>query len=122
MAGLLDNSGIGKLSGLLSAISHRQQVTSNNIANVHTPNFTPTHISFADMLGAPANQFETRLAKKMGNSLVSAMAQATDDSGQGVVLQDELMDMQKNLLFYSLATRRLSSLITSLRTAGQVGR
>jgi flagellar basal-body rod protein FlgB len=112
---------ISRISNILNLISQRQEMTTHNIANMHTPNFAPRHISFAEMLGSPANKFETPLAKKMGGG--SGMSLGTPDpTGQGVILQDELMDMQKNSLYYSIATRRLSSLLNSLRTAGQVGR
>jgi flagellar basal-body rod protein FlgB len=112
---------LNKISGLLGVIASRQQMTSNNIANLHTPNFSPRHASFDELLGQTSNQFETRLAQKMGGGSLSALL-GEDETPQGVVLQDEMMDMQKNLLYYSIATRRLSSLLNALRTAGQVGR
>jgi flagellar basal-body rod protein FlgB len=113
---------LGKISGLLAMITTRQQMTSNNIANLHTPNFTPKHVSFEELLGNTSNQYETRLAKQMGGGGLTALLADEEDAPQGVTLQDEMMDMQKNLLYYSIATRRLSSLLNSLRTAGQVGR
>ena len=113
---------LGKISGLLGVIASRQQMTANNIANLHTPNFNPKHVSFEELLGQTSNQFETRMAQKMGGGGLSALLGEDENNGQGVILQDEMMDMQKNLLYYSLATRRLSSLLNALRTAGQVGR
>lgn len=101
----------------LNAISERQRMTSANLANAHTPGYTAQHVSFADLLRAD-NPFETALSQKMGSKATAI----SSDSRQSVDMQRELIDMQKNMLYYSMVTRRASSIFTSLRTASQVGR
>jgi flagellar basal-body rod protein FlgB len=115
---------IGRLGGYLDMITSRQQLTAKNIANMHTPNYHAQHVSFADLLGgggSGGNKFETSLAKKMGGQGLAAHLGQTE-ADQGVVLQDEMMDMQMNSLYYSIVSRRLSVLLSGLKQAGQVGR
>jgi flagellar basal body rod protein FlgB len=43
--------------------------------------------------------------------------------GDGTVnLQNELMDMQKNLMYFNMVSKRLSTVINNIKTASNVGR
>lgn len=101
----------------LNAIAKRQTLTSSNVANAQTPGYTARTVSFGDLLQAN-NPFETSLSQKMG----SHMSDMGTDTGTPVDLQKELIDMQKNLLFYSMVTRRASSIVSNIKAASQVGR
>lgn len=101
----------------LEAVSYRQKMAANNIANAHTPGYTAKHASFSDILGDAANPFATDLSQKMG----VLMPEATS-TGQPVEMSKEFIDMQKNMLYYSMATRRLTTIFTTLKTASQIGR
>lgn len=101
----------------LNAISARQKMTSANIANAQTPGYTARELSFADVLKADS-PFETDLSRKMG----SKMSEMNGNTGMPVDIQKELVEMQKNLLFYSMTTRRAASVFNSLKAASQVGR
>jgi len=104
---------------VLSATSVRQQVISNNIANAQTPHYTAKSISFSEILAQTNSPFETRLSQKMGNNMG---ALGPNDTGAPVDLKQEMLEVQKNTLIYSMATRRMSSIFNSLRTASQIGR
>ncbi|WP_303674013.1 flagellar basal body rod protein FlgB [Vampirovibrio chlorellavorus] len=112
----LDNA-LGPSLQYLNAISSRQKLTSANIANAHTPGYTARSASFAEVLKAE-NPFETNLSQRMGSKL----SEMNHNTGTPVNLQKELVDMQKNLLFYSMTTRRAASIVTVLKSASQVGR
>lgn len=114
---LLPNNSIDVVLRSMAAISERQRLTSANIANAHTPGYTARSVSFSDLLKAD-NPFETDLSQKMGSKLT----EMSTDTGTPVDIQQELIDMQKNLLFYSMATRRASTIFSSLKAASQVGR
>lgn len=101
----------------LTAISNRQHLTSANIANAHTPGYTARESSFAEVLKTD-NPFETDLSQKMGSKL----SELNTDTGEPVNLQKELVEMQKNMLFYSMVTRRAASVYNTLKNASQVGR
>lgn len=114
---LLPNNSIDIVLRSMAAISERQRLTSANIANAHTPGYTARSVSFSDLLKAD-NPFETQLSQKMGSKLT----EISTDTGATVDIQKELIDMQKNLLFYSMTTRRASTIFSSLKAASQVGR
>lgn len=117
MGFFLPNSSLNNVIHALSAISEKQKMTSANIANAHTPGYTAKQVRFADLLQSD-NPFETALSQKMGSQLI----QSDVESGAPVDLQKELIDMQKSMLFYSMTTRRASTIFNSLKTATQVGR
>lgn len=114
---ILPNSSIDQAVHYMAAIGERQRLTSANIANAHTPGYTARSVNFADLLKVD-NPFETQLSQKMGSKL----SEMSTDTGTPVDLQKELIDMQKNLLYYSMVTRRASTIFSSLKAASQVGR
>ncbi len=105
--------------GVLKAVASSQEMVSGNIANSHTPGYTAKSLSFSQLIGNQHNPFETRLARKMGSS---QSPMAVGETGLPVDLRKEMITMQKNMLFYSMATRRTSSIFNTLRTASQIGR
>lgn len=104
------------VTGALRAISDRQKLVSGNIANAHTPGYVAKRVSFSDLLKSDT-PFETDLSHQMG----SVLSQETN-TGQPVDLQQELIEMHKNMLYYNMVTRRASSVFTMLKAAGQIGR
>ena len=100
----------------LDLIAERHKALSSNLANMHTPNYRRKDISFAAYLGGTSTPLETQLAAKMGPSPVMV-----DTSDEKIDAATELSEMQKNSLLYTIATRRMSSLITEMRTVINVG-
>ncbi len=111
--------GIDKIGGMIEGLSQHQKVISNNIANSHTPNYHRQQYNFTDVLGTLNNPFETELSMKMGSMANSTFAQST---GKPVELAEEMVDMQKVFLNYSMVTRRISTVFGNLRRATQIGR
>lgn len=107
------------IGSVIHSIARRQEVNSNNVANANTPGYQAKSLSFSDVLGNLNNPFETRMSHKMGSSNIALDETST---GMPVDLQKELIEMQKNTLFYSVATRRASTIFNTLRTASQIGR
>jgi flagellar basal body rod protein FlgB len=107
------------VANMLGAISQHQKLVSSNLANAHTPGYTTKSASFSDLLYHQDSPFEVPLAKKLGSSLNPL---GVTDTGEPVNLQQQMIDMQKNMLFYSIASRRAASIFNSLRTASQIGR
>lgn len=100
----------------MDLIAERHKALSSNLANMHTPNYRRKDISFAQYLGGAASPLETALAAKMGPSPV--MVETSDDK---VDPATELSEMQKNSVIYSIASRRMTSLITQMRTVINMG-
>ncbi|MFA6989486.1 MAG: flagellar basal body protein [Candidatus Gastranaerophilaceae bacterium] len=101
---------------LLGAISQKQQVLGANLANMNTPGYIRKDISFSQLLATSNSPLETKLSAKLGS------ASCMQETGGEVNPTQELVEMQKNALLYSIATRRVSSAITQLRTVSQVGK
>ncbi|MEI7474450.1 MAG: hypothetical protein WCK67_06685 [bacterium] len=107
---------IDSASMMLDLISRKQEAIGANITNVNTPNYERQDINFSQYLGTLNSPLETKLSKKMGPCPVAT------NSGEKVRISEELIAMQKNALFYSVASRRVSTLISQYKTIAQVGR
>lgn len=106
-----------KTSQVLGLVAKRQKLLTENIANVDTPNYVRQDINFATVLGNANGPMETKLSLEMGTSSI-----VDQNAGEGVNVADELINMQKNSLIYTMATRRMSNVITMMKTALNVGR
>lgn len=107
---------LDKANLILDLISVKQESISSNIANVSTPGYARQDVNFEQYIGKLNSPLETQMAKKIGPC---PLMEETDGK---VNIAEELMAMQKNSLFYSIATRRASSLIQELKTVVQVGK
>lgn len=106
-----------KTSQILGLVAKRQKLLSSNIANVDTPGYVRQDLSFSACLGNTSGPLETRLSQIMGSTSI-----VTQDSNEAVNVPDELIGMQENSLIYTMATRRMSNVITMMKTAVNVGK
>lgn len=113
---IIPNNPMGRTLHALDLIAERQKALSCNLANMDTPNYKRKDISFSQYLGGTANPLETALAAKMGPSPVSV-----ETSSEKVDPATELSEMQKNSLLYTTAARRMTSLITEMKTVINMG-
>ena len=113
---MFSNSPIGKTLGALDLIAERHKALSSNLANMDTPNYRRKDISFAQYLGASANPLETALSMKLGPSPVTV-----ETSNQKVNPATELSEIQKNSILFTVASRRMTSIITEMKTVINVG-
>lgn len=100
----------------LDLIAQRHKALSSNLANMDTPNYRRKDVSFAQYLGGAAGPLETALSAKMGPSPVTV-----ENTNEKVDPATELSEIQKNTLLYSVATRRINSLITEMKTVINLG-
>lgn len=108
---------IGKTNIMLDLISQKQRALGSNIANVDTPGYVRRDIDFSQYLGSMNSPLETKLSTELGPSGV-----IEDRRRQDVDIAQELTEMQKNALLYTMATRRMSNIITEMRTVINVGK
>ena len=108
---------IGKTNIMLDLISQKQRALGSNIANVDTPGYVRRDIDFSQYLGSMNSPLETKLSTELGPSGV-----IEDRRKQDVDIAQELTEMQKNALLYTMATRRMSNIITEMRTVINVGK
>ncbi|MBP3924240.1 hypothetical protein J6E39_03255 [bacterium] len=115
MFSTMDN--MGKVSLMLDLISQKQRALGSNLANMDTPGYVRRDVEFADYLGTINNPIETRLSEILGPSGV-----IEERDYEEIDPAKELTEMQKNSLFYTMATRRMSNIITEMKTVINVGK
>ena len=100
---------MGKTNLMLDLISQKQRAIGSNIANVDTPGYVRRNIDFSQYLGSMISPIETKLSTSLGPSGV-----IEDRREQEIDIASELAEMQKNSLMYTMATRRMSNIITEI--------
>ncbi len=105
---------------MLDLIALRQKAIGDNLANIDTPGYVRKDLDFAQCLNTSDGSLETKLSQKFGSSNLSS--ELVEKSGEEINPANELMELQKNSLLYTMATRRMSSLITEMRTVINVGK
>lgn len=108
---------MGKTSLMMDLISQKQRALGSNVANVDTPGYVRRDIDFSQYLGSMNSPLETKLSSALGPSGV-----IEDKSRQEIDIAEELTEMQKNSLLYTMATRRMSNIITEMKTVINVGK
>ncbi len=108
---------MGKVGLMLDLVSQRQVALGDNLANVHTPGYVRKDINFAEYLSSMNSPLETKLSQKLGPSAI------IEEHFQEIIRPDkELLEIQNNALIYNMATRRMSNIITQMKTAINVGK
>lgn len=108
---------MGKTSLMLDLISQKQRALGSNVANVDTPGYVRRDIDFSQYLGSMNSPIETKLSTALGPSGV-----IEDRREQEIDIAEELAEMQKNSIMYTMATRRMSNIITQMKTVINVGK
>ena len=108
---------MGKTNLMLDLISQKQRALGSNVANVDTPGYVRRDIDFSQYLGSMNSPIETKLSTSLGPSAV-----IEDRREKEIDIAEELAEMQKNSLMYTMATRRMSNIITEMKTVINVGK
>ena len=111
----LDN--MGKVTLMMDLITQKQRALGSNLANIDTPGYVRRDIDFADYLNTMNSPLETKLSEKLGPSGVIEERQYEE-----IDPAHELMVIQQNSLLYTMATRRMSNIITEMKTVINVGK
>lgn len=111
----LDN--MGKVTLMMDLITQRQRALGSNLANVDTPGYVRRDINFGDYLNSMNSPLETKLSEKLGPSGV-----IEEKTYEEIDPANELMELQKNSILYTMATRRMSNIITEMKTVINVGK
>jgi len=114
--GFNSNDSIDKSNLILDIIAKRQEAIGANLTNVNTPGYVRQDINFEQYIGSLNSPLETSLSKKIGPS------PTLKTEGGEVNPAQELILMQKNAIFYTLATRRVTAVIQQLKAIAQLGR
>lgn len=108
---------MNKTGAMLDLISKKQKIIGENLANLDTPGYTRKDMDFGQYLGDTTSPLETAMVAKFGSPPVFEQR-----SNQPINPANELLELQKNSLLYTMATRRMSNIITEMRTVINVGK
>ncbi len=114
---IIPHDPMGNTLKAMDLITERHKALASNVANMNTPNYRRKDVSFSQYLGAYSDPLETNLAHKMGPSPISV----DESSTERIDVARELSEMQKNSVLFTIATRRMTSLITQMRTVINMG-
>ncbi len=128
MAGWLDGPVLNVLQKGLEASSMRQQVLSNNVANIDTPNFKRSDVDFQAVLGTALGETSGVLPMKLtvpkhlhgleegnGSGIVTERETTLRNDGNNVDVDREMTYVAENGLYYNSLTRTISSQLGLLR-------
>ncbi len=108
-----------QLSNALDVRLFKQNVLAGNLANVDTPNFTPSDVDF-DKAMASAGRAEGEKAP-MESALVSANTEGPGLDGNGVDLDQTMVALAENGLQYGAVARTASKKLAILKYVANDG-
>lgn len=135
MSGIrIDEAATKALLAAMDGLSLRQSVINNNLANVNTPGFKASDVSFAGYLQASLSQ-ETRVKlestaeghmQPAGSAVTSQVIVRNDTTqrldGNNVDLEKEMVYLTETVIHYQAVTRLMSRRLAMLRTVINEGR
>ena len=112
---MFDSVSFVALNSALDGLALRQRVIANNIANIQTPNYHATRVSFEETLSSAVRGGDGAVVATQQSSL-----EPTRLDGNNVNLDTEtLLNVDTNLR-YQLATQAMDGQFSSLRTAMRI--
>jgi flagellar basal-body rod protein FlgB len=110
-------SDVALLGRVLDASSLRHRVISQNIANVNTPGYRRQEVAFEEALAGHLRDGDARGALAVRPQVVTSQSSAQRTDGNGVTLEQEMTDLNKNALLHNAAAQILSTRLAMLRSA-----
>lgn len=128
---LLSSTQVSIMEKALSASSLRQNVISNNIANVNTPGFKKSEVAFETILQEALGGGSTIPLVKTNERHISPTLQNIDDvspslntinstslrtDGSNVDIDIEMAELAKNNIYYDAVAQQLGKYFTNLKS------
>jgi len=124
------------LEQALAASSLRQKVISNNIANVNTPGYKKSEVSFEDMLQSAMSNDKLQMTQtnpkhlplgQRGMSVPTPQVHiitntSTRTDGSNVDIDIEMANLAKNSIYYDAVAQQLGSYFSGIKSAIREGR
>jgi len=113
--GLLEADG---LAALINAAARNHEVIANNLANLNTPGYLTARLRFTDQLDAILDEVgNLRSGKTIDTETYFPFLGEPGPDGNNVVLEREIVELEKNALQMKLYLAVLGSRIGRLRAA-----
>lgn len=124
------------LEKALDAAWMKNEVISNNIANVNTPGFKKSYVRFEDEMASAASEFQLGSIQKdskflpIGNDarniatpeVMQESSTAVRKDGNNVDVDVEMAELAKNTIKYNALINQISRQFSSIRNAISEGR
>ena len=104
------------IKGLTDALMQRQELLSNNLANIETKNYVRQDLDFSRVLSGLKNN---TASQEEGNESLLATARYRDHSGQ-MTLESEMSKLYDNHLRYTLMVKSISHHFEHMKKALEV--
>ena len=112
----MSGSDFDVIRGLTTATVRRQEMLSNNLANIETKNYVRQDIDFGSVLNGLANE-----SGFSGDTSTSVISRSTyRDYSNPVTLESELSKLYENHLRYILLTRQIGHNFEHMKKALEV--
>lgn len=131
---ILSSPRVAVLEQALSASSLRQNVISNNIANVNTPGYKKSEVSFESMLQSaiageklPMVKTNERHLTLQKNGIPNPEINAVTNTsirmdGNNVDIDMEMAELAKNSIYYNAVAQQLGNYFSGIKSAIKEGR
>lgn len=131
---ILSSPRVAVLEQAIAASSLRQKVISNNIANVNTPLYKKSEVSFESMLQSAMGVDKLPMVKTNAKhftlqrdsipnpevNVVNSTSIRTD--GNNVDIDAEMAELAKNSIYYNAVVQQISSCFSGIKSAIKEGR
>ena len=113
---MFNTEGFKTLKGLTDALMQRQELLSNNLANIETKNYVRQDIDFSRVLNGLKNNL---VPQDEGNESILSTARYRDYSGK-MTLESEMSKLYDNHLRYTLMVKSISHHFEHMKKALEV--
>src|SRR5699024_8634310 len=128
---VLFNHTIHALEQSLDYSTKKNQIISNNIANVDTPNFKAKDVSFKNVLSEEMDHLTTKSHPKhitfsseqyQPYTMITKQNTQYNHNGNNVDIEKEMAELAKNQIYYRSMVDRLNGKFSTLQTVIKGGR
>lgn len=112
---VLNNKHFKMVQASVDALWLKQRVISNNIANIDTPNFKASEVSFRHVLNHKTNEQGEREVSKVQINITQNDDVSLRLDGNNVDLEKEQLALWETFAHYSFLTQNMSRSISNLR-------
>jgi len=117
----IQSNQVDLLTRLLSAAEQRQQVISNNIANVNTPNYQSLELQFEDALAAEITKKGKSFGSPAETTVTRASGLTSRADGNNVDIDQQLGMLNKNAMLQQLYLQLIGTDMNQMRRAMEGG-
>ncbi len=114
---MFNTEGFKTMKGLTDALMQRQEILSNNLANIETKNYVRQDLDFSRVLSGLKNNTSQN---NDGNDSILSTARYRDNASGRMTLESEMSKLYDNHLRYTLMVKSISHHFEHMKKALEV--